>query len=474
MQARVRRSETAASGLEFHVFKPTALAKHLENQCKKPSHLRDLCFLDQGHRSIAEYCPGLGVGLGALGQSDQIFIADCPDPQDQKNCTALNAYKDLEELLSSDRPIATIQITRFKDSTLVTISASHIIGDVFTIKTMLQTWEKALHRKQISPMQELGRDPFTAYGPGGQLATSALDQSADLPPSLLPAPPPGWQLYGLLEKACLIIRLLWDRYISRPRQTISSKYLFISDAEMQAMEEEANQDMIKIQEQRQKQESDDQMKLSVSRFNISFAWIMKHCHSQHHSEDWTTPVAVVNARGKPPTGMRTGSNDFPKNEWYNGALNVPLPSLNIGDLKTMPLGELALHVREGVNARTTPENIRRSLAFALHHNLWTKPSGQFVFWGPPNHRWSIISDWRSAKLQEIDFTPALLDYDEYEVNRKVLVSGINSCLGAASDLRDAWVGLGHYSGGFWFQGFLSNSEWRYSQGFGKFRHLERG
>lgn len=194
MQARVRRSTSAPSGLEYHVLTPKGMVKHLERQCRAPDHLKDFFCLDQSHRPITDYYPGVGISSDTPSQSRGVFVADSADPQDQQRCTAFNGIKSLDELINSDRPIATIQVTRFNDATLITISGSHIMGDLFTIKAVFKAWESTLHGKSPPPFEQLGRDPFSAYGPGGQLAGKDVMSNS-------PLLPPGWRVYGLLDKA---------------------------------------------------------------------------------------------------------------------------------------------------------------------------------------------------------------------------------------------------------------------------------
>lgn len=462
MQARVRRSMSAPSGLEYHVLTPNGMAKHLERQRSAPEHLKDFFCLDQSHRSITDYCPGLGVGPNAPSQSQDIFVADGADAQDQNRCTAFNGIQSLDELINSDRPIATIQVTRFSDATLITISVSHIIGDAFTIKDILKGWESTLHGKPPAPFEQLGLDPFSAYGPGGRLAGKEVMSKS-------PPLPPGWQVYGQLDKARFLSRFLWEFHVSRPERSISQKYVFISEAETQRLEKQARRDAVKVEERRRQQGIEVQSPLIVSRSNILFAWLLKHNHAHLDSEQWSTPVTIVNARARPPVGMKARSDDFPKNNWYDASIVVALPSFKAGELMEMPMGELALHIREGTETGSSPENVQRSLAFNLNHNLWKKPSGKVVFWSPPDYHWTGLSDWRLMRLQDLDLTPARLD----QGCQRVATCGFNAHMVLVGTQRNRWVCMGEAGGGTWFVGITSNREWQDPRGFGKYPHLQR-
>ncbi|KAL4887699.1 hypothetical protein BJY04DRAFT_212727 [Aspergillus karnatakaensis] len=471
MQARVRRSATAPSGLEYHVLTPKGMRKYLERQQDQSTtdHLRDFFCLDESHRSIADYCPGLGIGTESAQTSEKrgIFVSDNADEQDQERCTAYNGIKSLQELLTSDRPIATIQVTRFSDATLISISVSHIIGDLFTIKALFKSWETALHGDIVEPFDsaELGVDPFANYGPGGLYADTIV------PGEELPS---GWRVYGGLDKARLISRVLWDQKVTRPEKTISQKYIYIPEEEVRGLLEDARADLAKIY-------PDETSRPTLSRSNVIYAWILKHTHahlspSKSHK---STPVAIANARGRPPTGLTprspassstTTKEDFPSHDFYGAALLTALPSLPIQAIQTLPLGQLSLYVRQGLTEATSPENTRKWLSFNLANNLYKSPTGKFAFWSPPDHYWVGLSDWRLIKLQEVDFSPA---FSTDGAGGTVSVTGFNSHMVMSGSQRNRWVCLGEAGGGVWILGITGESEWRDQRGWGRYPRLTR-
>ncbi|KAL4872507.1 hypothetical protein BDV12DRAFT_193226 [Aspergillus spectabilis] len=486
MQARVRRSTSAPSGLEYHVFTPKGMKKYLEKQHSEstPDHLKDFFCLDESHRSIVDYCPGLGVGINAsqVEQSKGIFVSDNADAQDQVRCTAFNGIQDIQELLTTDRPIATIQVTKFSDATLITLSVSHIVGDLFTMKAIFKSWETALQQGTVDPFieEELGLDPFAAYGPGGHLATSPTFKPED-------QLPPGWRIYGFLDKARLLTRVLWDQYITRPEKTISQKYIYIPESEVQALHEQAKQDLATINPTEEP---------ALSRSNVLYAWMLKHTHTHLSSSkgQMSTPVAIANARGRPPTGLtpRSPSSSsssrtkkekevFPTHDWYGAALVTALPSLSVKEIQSMSLGELSLHVREGLKAASSPENTRKWLSFNLHNNLWKGTTGKFAFWSPPDHYWVGLSDWRAGRLREVDFSPAAAgpthrtQKDDGIGNGnwegKVSVCGLNAHMVKTGSQRNRWVCLGEAGGGVWFLGIAGEEEWKDQRGWGQYPRL---
>ncbi|KAJ5875988.1 uncharacterized protein N7529_001572 [Penicillium soppii] len=243
MQARVRRSKTAASGLEYHVYTPEGLARYLQKQSTAPDHLKDFFCLDQSKRSITEYSPAISTSPPS---ERGIFVADAPDPEDQQRCTTFNGVETMDTLLTSDRPVMTIQVTRFSDATLITFSFNHLMGDLFTIPDILNGWEDALNGRPTEPWEKLEVDPFAEYGPGGKLASKDVESSN-------PALPPGWRMLGVIDKARLVSRVLWDMHYKRPEKTISQKYVFLPNAEVDRLVEEAKRDLIALEERRRQQ-----------------------------------------------------------------------------------------------------------------------------------------------------------------------------------------------------------------------------
>jgi hypothetical protein len=456
IQSPVRRSNTAPSGLEYHVRTPKGMARYLQTQTTAPDHLKDIFFLDQSKRSISDYSPAVGTNAPS-GQG--IFLADAADPEDQKRCTAFNAVGNIDELINSDRPAVTVQVTRFNDATLITLSISHIVGDIFAVKDILKGWESSLHGAPPTPWMKLEQDPFAAYGPGGKLAGEKA--SSDSPPL-----PPGWRIFNLVDKARFLWRLLWDVGYTRPEKTISSKYVFIPNAELDRLVEEATQDLVAVEERRKRQGEPSPTPLKLSRSNVLYAWIMKNNHAALDPTEISTPVAIVNSRLRPPTGM--SPENLPPHHWWNGCYLAALPDIDVGDLMAMPLGELALYVREGTEAGSTPERAQQVISFFLHNTAWKKPTGRLAFWSPPNHVWSGLTDWRIGKLGDVDFTPARLDETQ-----TVTSCGFHTHMSLAGTHRNRWACMGEAAGGTWIQGNISDAEWRLPNGFGRYPLFQR-
>ncbi|KAL4903339.1 hypothetical protein BDW74DRAFT_186031 [Aspergillus multicolor] len=457
MQARIRRSTTAPSGLEYHVLTPSAMDKYLQSQQETSDHLKDFFCLDESHRSITDFCAGFGVGPSAPSHSYRVFVADSASSADEKRCMAFNAVHSLDQILDGDRPATTIQVTRFRDATLITISLTHLIGDLFTVKAIFKGWESTLHGNPPPPFEGLGQDPFTAYGLGGVLA------GHDINPSRPPLPP-GWQIYGPMDKARFASRLLWDTKISRPENTIAQKYIYVSEDEARRLEEEAREDLAKLQGH----EAGNHLP-TATRSNVLYAWLLKNSTTHLAPNEWSAPITIVNTRARPPTGMKPQSQStdhFPAHNWYGAAMATGLPSLKVHQLRSMSLGELALHIKTGIREASTPENTRRFLSYTLQNSLWKRPSGKLALFCPPGHNWSGLTDWRLIQLQDIDFTPARIDEQG-----KVEICAFSTHMVTAFSQRDRWVCLGEAGGGVWFVGIAADRQWDDPRGFGRYPRL---
>lgn len=191
---------------------------------------------------------------------------------------------------------------------------------------------------------------------------------------------------------------------------------------------------------------------------------MKNNHVGLPESSMSTALSIINLKGKPPPGII-----LPKHNFFCSALPVPLFPLNIGDIQTMPLGELALHIRQSHQRYLDPEIQRASLRFHLHHVMWTKPSGAIPFFAPPNHRWSGLSDLRALRYFQLDFGGATLDEKKNSTLKAPLIAQ-HVDMSCAMSKRDRWLCLGDSPDGTWFSGFLSKEQWEDPRGFGRYEH----
>lgn len=458
----MRRSKSAPSGLVYHVRTPSSMAKYLEKQKLAPDHLKDFYCLDESHRSINDYCPSFGTGPSAPSNSSRIFISEGAADADVKRCTAFNAVDDFNQLLSSDRPQATFQVTRFSDGTIITLSASHALGDLVTTKGYFRRWEAALYGKPIEPLYNVGVDPYVEYRPGGEF-TKAVTSSSPA------TPPPGWRVLGMLDKARFLTRYLWDYYVSRPERTIQSKRIFIPESQIKALEDRAHYDLSLLHKSLPGANNDTAKPPFVSRSDVVYAWLLKHSHAHLPPSQESTALTISNGRFRPPAPLKAGSDELVNNDFLCAAMAITIPSFTAGDIAAMPLGELALRVRNGIKANASPENIKDWLVFHLFHNRWQKPSGQTIAPCESHHFITGITDWSLIHLEQLDFTPARLDGDS---TIPAIPCAIDGHMVVNSSRRDFYICHGYVDGGIWIVGYASEAQWNDPTSFGKYDTLQ--
>ncbi|KAL2204702.1 hypothetical protein CC79DRAFT_1398947 [Sarocladium strictum] len=469
MQAVMRRSQSAPSGLVYHVRTPVGLSKYLKQQALAPNHLKDLYFLDESHRSIQDYCPAYGQAAMNAKASGRIFISDGPMRSEVKRCTAFNAVESIEELLGSERPHNTIQVTRFSDATVITMSVNHAFGDLITLKAYFKAWEAALNGQTVEPFQNEEVDPFAPYGPGGEFAEAALAKNPRAPPQ----PPPGWHVYSMLDKARFLRRSLWDYYIARPESTIKDKRIFIPASQVQALEDTAKLDLRLLLERREREELGKELKkpIYVSQGDVIYAWLLKQIHAHLPSDQESTACTIANGRFKPPSPLTSDAPELANNDLLCAAMAIALPTLTAGMVASMSLGELALHVRGGIKAHASPESLRDWLIFQLYHSGFKKPSGQVVVPWAPHHFVTGVTDWTMVHLEQLDFAAARLDGDR---TVPAIPCAIDGHMALKGTRRDFFICLGDVNGGIWILGYASENQWKDPKGFGKYDKIERG
>lgn len=347
------------------------------------------------------------------------------------------------------------------------MSVTHAFGDLMTTKAYYKRWEAALYGKPIEPFKNEGVDPFAEYGPGGEFAKGA---SLAKPPP----PPPGWHIYGLLDKVRFLKHHLWDQYVARPERTIQSKRIFIPEAQIKALEDSARYDLSLLQKRLESQTRPGDVKqkpLFVSRSDVVFAWLLKHSHARLPPEQESTALTISNGRFKPPAPLKAGADSLVNNDLLCGAMAIGLPSFKGGEVLAMSLGELALHVRNGIRANATPDRIRDWLVFHLFHSGWKKPSGQAVVPCKPHHFVTGITDWTLLHLEQLDFTPARLDANDkipaipFAMDGHMVVEGTR---------RDFYICMGDIAGGIWIIGFAGERQWSDPKSYGKYDAIQRG
>lgn len=208
---------------------------------------------------------------------------------------------------------------------------------------------------------------------------------------------------------------------------------------------------------------------NVSTFNVLLAWLLKNIHAANSNPNkLSTVLTIVNAKHRPPAGRET--QDYPKHQMWGGAFGVPLKPLPCSDYASLPLGQVALHIRESIQDQVDPKNIQANVVTLLKHSLWKKPSGKLIFFAEPDHYLCGCTEWRSVKFGSIDFAAAALPKTNGEKAEQETVRPV--AIGAHMEIpttqRNRWGIFGDAGKGVWLSGSMTSKEARHKDGFGRY------
>lgn len=427
---------------------PTLLGldKIRQRELKKDQKKRQFHCLDEGSRSITSHFPAI---INGKTSSKTIYTAAAPTTLDFTRVVATNSATSMEDCLKSDIPLVSCQVTRFVDGTSVSLCQSHVIGDGFSVIQILRSWQNIMENKgPPEPLQDLGLDPFLSLGP------AALPKMERRPPA-----PSGFYLYNFRQKMQLISNLLYDMYIGRPESKMQQRYIFVPNEHIDQLRLQVEQDLQRLEARKGRSLSKEEQ---VSKSDILYAWLMKNSHATLPKSWYSTPLAILNVRKKKPAGVKS----YPRHDFFGAAYAVPLGSLKVETLMDMPLGELALHIRQSLARHSEPNASREGIKFYLNYTAWNQSSSNdFPFFCPPNHRWSGISDWRALRLWDLDFGAAILDGNG---KKSAPTIAVNASMACAMSKRDRWVCVGDSKEGSWLTGHMSIDQWRHPKGFGRY------
>ena len=390
-------------------------------------------------------------------KEDTIFTTLAPRSDNFDSVAKANSPSTFSEYLEAEFPLITIQATRFADATIITRSNSHVYGDGFTMATVLNAWQDILNGKGApAPLQDIGYDPFAQFAPPPKPLIPWKAEKQASPP-----PPPGWYILNWTQKLDLVGRFLYDLYYARPESEMQQRYIFVPAREIARLQEQAKEDL-----EGKAPPSESSKNVRIGKSDVLYAWLMKHSHATLPESCISTSLSIINLKGRPPSGVT-----LPRHNFFCSALPVPLDSLRVGELLSMPLGELALHIRKSHQKYLDPEVQRSSIRFHLQHVLWKEPSGEVPFFCPPHHRWSGLSDLRALRYFQLDFGNALPPNDgtsEGHQSRSARLVAQNVNMSCGMSKRDRWICLGDSEEGAWFTGYLSKKQWEDKRGFGKY------
>lgn len=433
LAAQVRESSDSPSGLKYRVPKTAHLQKLLTCESDLAPEKRQFYHHDMSENPLSSYW------AWPRTPPVEICIVDAPKTEDIVQFTSLNAIRNFKDLLSSQKTLVSAQVTTFSDATVLTLSASHVIGDAFGVKNIFSAWADLMKGREPATQESMDRDYFAKLG------------------NLSPTLPPNYHLFSLRQKARLIANLLRDVLFIRPEKEIVQKYVYIPEKVIQEMQCDAKE-FLKSQ--------DEKSNTNVSRSNLVFAWVIKNAIARKSHKKQHTPVTIINGRGRDIEGVDT----LPNFTFSGAAAAISLPSDNVLKILQMPLASLASKLRRDIHSQITPHNLSNLYAFTVYHQSYKKvklqpseKSNDFPFISPPSHCWTGLTDWRAARFGQLDFSSSH--------NGDVKVMAIQAFLTLPMSPRDRWACLGDCGGGVWITGATGKKDWKHPSGFGRYVNI---
>lgn len=310
----------------------------------------------------------------------------------------------------------------------------------------------------VERLQGIGKDPFVKF----------LPQAGEK--EKLPL---GWTKFGLVNKAKLISNLLWDIKVRRPEKEVGQYYMFMPQVKVEQLIKEARSDLERLAASdaasSNNRDGEQARDYTVSTFNVLFAWLLQNIHAANPKPRKTSSViTVVNAKTRPPSGHV--DRDYPTHPLWGGAFGAPLLPLSSGDYVNLPLGQVALHIRESLNDQLAPDNIRDNISMLLRHSLWKKPSAELVFFtkGTSDY-WAGCTEWRSVRFAHVDFGAAEENGQKAKQAKQAKPVAMATHMELPMTQRNRWVIFGDAGGGVWFSGGMTRKEVRNKKGFGRYQ-----
>lgn len=470
MNARIRTSATAPSGLDYYVPTPSGMARLESN----PDPLqRQFYHHDEPNKTLEAYNSTLN---GLRAAHEQVRVLPAAGDEREDLYAGANAAHDFDEMLTRSIGVYTAQVTTFADSTLLTISMCHVLGDGFCGRDIYQAWTAALRGVRPAPMQDIGVDTFAAYAPGGPLASITPEQAAA---GVEPPIPKGYYVYNWRDKMRFLKNFMWDYYVTAPESELEQRTVCLPHPLVAKLQKEAAEDIAKLGQ-----------KVKVGKSDVLYAWLLKHALAGQPDSKTVNPLTIVNLRGRREelqhqlplgethpsgAGPREKTWTWPQHEFLNAALPTPLGDIPVSRIYSMPLGELALHIRSGVTTGADLENSRKLLTFSIFHGLWrNRTTNKMALFCRPDAAWIALTDWRALQFGKFDWSPARLGAGSADADAKAPVQAFAMQCHMLTPFtkRCRFALMGEVETGVYMTGWMAKRQWEDVQrGFGRYVHV---
>ncbi|KZV98166.1 hypothetical protein EXIGLDRAFT_832425 [Exidia glandulosa HHB12029] len=311
-----------------------------------------------------------------VGDVEQPCMVDMP------NCASLfrasGTPGHLDDFLVPGTPLLHVHVTTFEDATLIGLTASHVLWDAHGLRTLLSAWTAALEG-ELDSVEGSAVD----FNPFQTIYQSVTPRN--LPPG---EPVRGWYNLGTFGTLHFIVRFVW-RLFREPKET--ARLFYIPKPWLAAQKEAC---MAELAARGSKE--------WVGSSDVLIATFCKVLHA--HRTD-STPVHIHN-----PVNVRRLLPTYFTQPFLNNAVTlasaVPIPAAQLG---SQPVVDTALEIRRAVNAYVVNTDV------LLQELAWSNAAagvGRTLFPCRPGGDFAAVSNWRSAKFNEVDWSGARVDWEK--------------------------------------------------------------
>ncbi|KZL80494.1 ankyrin-2 ankyrin, partial [Colletotrichum incanum] len=357
-----------------------------------------------------------------------------------------------EDYLYQDKPMIGLQITTFKDATLVSLGFSHIMWDAMGLKDLLDAWSLTLQGRQSEVIPLIENDPLALLGKTPSTATAATSATPPSPPEQYKHV--GKQL-GVLQLLTLGLRQALDKFLNKNSMEefrtvcVPAAYvdLLRKDA-LQALQHE-NSSMSRVSASKKEHEAALPVSFLSDGDVLCAWWTRKIIASRVRNPTKSSKtIAILNMMGL--RGVMAQAGLLPKSGALVGNAIAPVPALlRARDLVAdgpPGLGRVAGALRLAIAQLSTRPQVEALLALQrrshgnqeenqVDNNKTTTKKGNGkpglpALFGDGGMHMVVCTNWTKADFFKVDFSPALVNeigcdglWDEERVPHSILPSG---------------------------------------------------
>ncbi|KAF5987296.1 hypothetical protein FCOIX_999 [Fusarium coicis] len=341
--------------------------------------------------------------------------------------------RNMDDYVHSDIPQFCLHVQTFTDGTLVNLTFSHVTTDLMGLSAIFEAWSQVLAGKSevVIHMPGYRKDVFE------DVLESPPKESHVLADKILD----GWRfkVWGL--------RSLYESWRSG---NIQSRTLCIPKNTVSRMMEQARGHL-------EEQATNEKPFISEGDVFAALSCLMLAKYQGRDTNRELATIMAVDPRS------RARSIFLPDKAYVQNSPTNAFVFCRGNEILDLPLGKLALQVREAIQAQTTEEQLKASTALSVES---MKTNNMPVVFGSTNMAAQFMSNWSKGDLAEkLDFSPAIEQEVSLESRRgnrghPVYYQASDPGHNTVSAISSVFVVVGKdYEGNTWFSDSLPQKMW---------------